>query len=324
MSSNRSSQDLSSIKHATALVNPVSSSNKRGQRRLRRLEEASPFKISTVYTSENEEATKETIRESLEGSDLLLVISGDGTFNTVVRTIISNSLSEGAKLTPIWSLGGGNAEDGTKASHTKLSRALPDNALSKGRIVHTNPIRFDVTHPDGEKLTYPAAFYATLGASALLASKDYLSSERYRNSLLAKYSLTRSLSELPISLYGLMSASQSSIATDNLSEDFFDAGYINSHIMAKHLRFPTNLTKPEIFHYVIPNRQKLARYIAHGLIDGKPDGEYLRPGDFHNFSTERLTIAQFDGEAETIPAGSQVSVSIHDQPLRVVVTRPGL
>ncbi len=317
-------EDLSRVRYATALINPVSSSKRRGQKRLQRLIDVSPFEINTVMTAKDDHVTKEIIRNSLESSDLLLVISGDGTFNSVVRTIISNNLTEKAKKTPVWSLGGGNAEDGTRATHTKLSLRHPEMALSNSRIVETRPIRFDITLPNQKQEMYPAAFYATLGASALVASNEFLNRDTYRSSLLAKYALSRSLSELPLGIYGLLSSQQSLIRTENGTQEFFDFGYINSRIMAKYLRFPTNLTQPELFRYQIPKRHDLFHYISKSMIMGQPSGEFLNLGQEDSFVIEQDILAQFDGEAKIIPAQSQISVSIHEQPMHLVVTKPNL
>ncbi len=317
-------EDLSKVRHATALINPVSSSKRRGQKRLQRLIEVSPFEISPVTTSKDDATTKELIRASLENSDLLLIISGDGTFNTVVRTIISNNLSEKAKTTPIWSLGGGNAEDGTKATHSKLSLRHPEMALNNGRIVETRPIRFDITLPNDEHEMYPAAFYATLGASALVASNEFLNRETYRRSLLAKFTLSRSLSELPIGIYGLLSSPRSLIRSENGTQELYDFGYVNTRIMAKYLRFPTDLTKAELFRYQVPTQHDLLRHISKSVICGQPGGEYISQDQEDSFVVEQDILAQFDGEARKIPAQSQIRVSIHDQPLHLVVTKPNL
>ena len=317
-------EDLSKIRHATALINPVSSSKRRGQKRLARLIEVSPFEITPVMTSKDDKATQELIRSSLEESDLLLVISGDGTFNSVVRTIVSNNLTPKAKKTPIWSLGGGNAEDGTKATHSKLSLRHPEMALNNGRIVETHPIRFDISHPNNDYEMYPAAFYATLGASALVASNEFLNRESYRRSLVAKFALSRSLSELPIGIYGLLSAPRSLIRSEAGTQELYDFGYINTRIMAKYLHFPTDLTKPELFRYQVTKQRDLLRHISRSVICGQPSGEYLNPGQEDLFVAERDILAQFDGEAREIPAQSQIRVSIHDQPLRLVVTKPNL
>ena len=316
------SEDLSQIAQATALINPVSSNSERGRRRLERLKSSSAFAINTVYTSSDPTETKEIIRSSLEQSDLLLVVAGDGTFNSVVRTILNNNLSGEAKQTPIWSLGGGNAEDGTKATHTRFTRRHPEKALNSGRIVSTYPICFEVTKPDRSSELYAAAFYATLGLSALLASGEYLNQEQHRTSLLGRVALTRSISELTLSLRGLGAADLNAVMTEEGPKVFFDEGFINSHLMAKYLHFPTNLTKPEVFHYLVERRRNLLSYIPTSIFDGFPDGDYLGRDDNLTFSTTHNLYAQFDGEAETIPAQSQVNVFIHDQPLRLVVSNP--
>ena len=317
-------EDLSSIKQAKALINPNSSNPERGRRRLDRLMASSNFEISTVNTSKDATKTRAIIKDALEQSDLLLVVAGDGTFNSVVRTILNSSLTSEAKQTPIWSLGGGNAEDGTRATHTWLTRRHPEKALDNGRIVSTYPICFDVTKPDFSRESHAAAFYATLGVTALIASREYLNQESHRNSLLGRVALTRSISEVAMSLYAILGARQNSVMTEDGPKEFFDEGFINSHLMAKYFHYPTSLTKPEVFHYLIEKRRNMIYNFPASSVDVFPKGDYLSRIDNMTFYTNHDLYAQFDGESETIPAHSLVDVHIHGQPLKLVVTNPKL
>ena len=317
------SHELGEIENATALINPISTNNSRGLKRLERLEAVAPFKIRTINTSIEPEINKLLIRAALESSDLLLVVAGDGTFNAVVRTIISNNLSAQAKQTPVWSLGGGNAEDGTRESHTRFARSHPGKALPYTRSVSAYPICFEVKPPFKKPELYPAAFYATLGTSALIASEQYLNKPSHRSSRLGKLSLTRPLSEISVGLKGLSQAGLNRVESESGVKEFYDEGFINSHLMAKYFRFPTRLTRPEAFHYVAPNIYSFLGNVSMSLA-GLTKGDYFGPDDSFNFKTTHDLYAQFDGESEKILAGSSVDVYLHDQPLNLIVTNPRL
>lgn len=317
--------DLGSVERATAIVNPISSTSKRGRRRLERLVKASPFEITTISTSRFPDKTNAIIRSALETSDLLLVVAGDGTFNRVVNIITANGLSDEAKRVPVWSIGGGNAEDGAKAKHTKIHRRNPERVLSDGRLVETHPIRFDVLEPgETEEKTYAAAFYATMGMTALAASEEYMNRPQHRRHL-GKTVIGRMISEPPLALRALAKAEENTVLQDGQERQFYEEIFANSHIMAKYFRFQTGLTKPELFHTVIP--EKKITSIVPAVIRGSRGtlpGDYLGMGESMAFETRHDLYAQFDGETTIIPSDSHVKVSIHEEPIRVVVSNPDL
>jgi len=317
--------DLSDIEHATAIINPVSTTSKQGVKRLQKLITSAPFTIEAIPTSINPNITKAIIAASLEESDLLLIVAGDGTFNSVVDTIVANNLSEQAKRTPIWSLGGGNAEDGYKAKHTSLHRRHPEQVLKDGRIVETYPTRFDITNAQGEKKVHAAAFYATLGATALASSGHFLNSPKHRNSWTGKSQISRSISEPLLVAKALLSAPVNTVMENGEPRNFYDEIFANSHIMAKYLRFSTRLTNRELYHAVIPDRQplKIVRSFIQG-VKGTLPGNQMSETDIINFQTVHPLWSQYDGDAFLIPANNEVSIQIHDSPIRVVVTNPDL
>lgn len=317
--------DLSNIKNATALINPVSTTSRRGVRRLKRLIEQAPFTIEAIPTSKNRNITKAIIGASLENSDLLLIVAGDGTMKTVVDTIVANNLSDQAKQTPLWCLGGGNAEDGHKAKHTPLHRRHPEKVLQDGRIMETYPIRCDINTTDGEHIIHSAAFYATLGATALASSDLFLNNDKHRNSWLGYTKLGRLISEPIVVANALLSAPVNNVIEDGKNRHFYEEIFANSHIMAKYMHFPTNLTQKELFHAEITDKKlfSVTRSVVKG-IRGNLQGTTFTGCDQMNFRTTDPLWSQFDGEATSIPTGSDVSIKIHDKPLYVVVSNPDL
>lgn len=319
---------LGGIEHATALVNPVSTKNRKGKRLLERLRKASPFEIDIINTSTDHEANVGIVRRKLEkeaDSGALIVVSGDGFFNVVVDTIITNGLSQEAKLTPLWSLGGGNADDGVHAKHTKKHRKQPELVLNDGRIIETHPIRVDILRPqDDEPETRSAAFYATLGMTALASSERYLNKPSHRK-LLGRFAVGRYLSEPIIAARALWTADISHARDEEKEFSFFDMQFANSHIMAKYFHFPVNLTEDRMFQSIVPDKTiSSLTSAAAELRYGNTSGRYLDRGEAVAFETLQDTYAQFDGEAQLIPSGSNVKVSLDEQPIRLVISNPEL
>ena len=333
---------FSGVETAKAIVNRASSRNIEGYRNLEQLRRVAPFEILEVPTANSRTTKLDLIHNALENSQLLIIVGGDGTFNDVLHTISTNGLSDEAKLTPIWCMGGGNANDGTKAMHSKNAIKNPAYALYTARTISSYPIRFDITRPDGETITRSAGLYATLGISGLYSSDKYLNNPSFRKKLtkLEKYSpLTRKIAtgylETMLGLKALTAYKAFEIKqADGVTREVYDEVYVNSSQMAKYLGFPTKLNSREIFHYTSSNRaQFLGRNALHAVShihSGQlvsaytSDDEYIRGDEQRSFYTSVDAYAQFDGEAEIVPANSRVDVSIHKQPITLLATHPDL
>ncbi|MCL4357735.1 hypothetical protein M1512_02470 [Patescibacteria group bacterium] len=317
--------DLRGVKNAAALVNPASSTSSLGQRRLRELQKAAPFQIEVHNTSKKPEVNDALIGTLLEHFNLLIMVSGDGTFNQVVRKIVANGLSEEAKRTPILAIGGGNANDGVRAKHTKRHLHYPKKIIEDGRVVPTYPIRCDINLPDGRHEIHSAAFYASVGATALAASEHYLNNSNYRNSLLGKTRLGRVVSEPLLVASALIKARNGLIEEHGDEHSMYNLLVANSGLMAKHLRFPTKLTESTLIADMIPDKRLLNLISAAiGYWQGTRPCQTIAPGVPLEFTLKSDMYAQFDGEPVPIPANTQARFSIHDEPIMVVVTNPDL
>lgn len=315
--------DLNQIDNAIAIINPVSSNIKKGLKRLRHFEKNTSLRITEQETSRFEKITTGIIRGALESSNLIILIGGDGVFNKVVRTITNNGLSDQAKKVPILSLGGGGADDGVKANHSKYYRKNPEKILEDGRIVETHPIRFEVRDmgaDDSEPTFYSAAFYASLGMTGLISSDRYLNNPRHRN-YMGRFRFTRAISEPTLAVRSYWASRLNTVIQAGEERQFFDEVFANSGIMAKYLHFPTHLTEAELFHTIAPSK-KLFQFLgaAAASMKGSSDGDYLRLGEKYEFTTMHDVHAQFDGEGEIIPSNSHVTVSQYEQPFYVVIS----
>ena len=318
--------EIGMFEKATAIVNPVSSNSAKGRRRLDRIAMKAPFEIEIVETSKFTDKNNGLIRYALENSDVVMVVAGDGTFNQVVNTILSNDVSDKAQNVPLWSIGGGNADDGSKASHTKLYFRHPERILDKDkiRVIDAYPIMSKVINPfTNETEQYAAAFYASFGMSASAASEQYINNPKYRR-LFGKFALGRVLSEPVLIARAAWDTSDNTVYREgDETQTFYEQIFANSSIMAKAFHFPTALAKQEIFHATIDHKHNLLSAVVQAR-RGRLDGEYMYEEDVYSFTTAHDLMAQFDGEAIKIPPNRSVSIWQHDQPIKLVVTRPDL
>lgn len=318
--------EISSLEHATAIYNPVSTRNKSGRKLLKEFCKNASFPVNVISSSSDKEANIGIIKRSLEheaDGGALIIVSGDGFFNTVVNTITNNGLSDEAKHTPLWAFGGGNANDGLRASHDKKHRKEPNFILKDGRIIETHPIRFDIQRPQDKKPeTRTAAFYASLGISALASSVQYLNNPNHRERL-GRYAFTRSISEPLIVMQALLAAKDIHASTQGKEFSFIEMGFINSGIMAKYLRYPVSLTENQMLHVTIKDKISIASNLVK-LIREKEFGQYIGLDQSVSLETSQDAYAQFDGEAQLIPSGSSIKVGLHDQTIRIVASNQNL
>jgi diacylglycerol kinase family enzyme len=319
---------------ATAIINPASTRYKQALKKLDRLEKAARFSIIRSTTTAYPHHTKAIIQEAFFGSDLVIVLGGDGAFHSVVRARMEmyDRMSDHEKRIPILSIGGGNAEDGLRANHTDFHRRHPEQLLNDGLIAETHPIRFDIHMPGHEenyKEHYWAAFYASLGATAL--ATEALNSPKHRHSFFGKRKFGRLVSELPIAARSMVKSETNRVRElDGSERELYTELFINSGIMAKYLRFPVKLTEDRIFHLAM-EQKRYSNTISAALAArrGKLEGDYLEPEDSVSFITTHDLKAQLDGEDKLgdyslIPSQSQVRIGLDERSLRVVVTNPEL
>jgi len=316
---------IDQVENAIALVNPNCTNYSQGLKRLHRLQEHANFSIDVNYTSANPTINRAIIEISLESCDLLLAVTGDGTLNHIVNTQLSADLSPGAKQTPIWSLGGGDANDGHKAKHDSLYRRRPELALKDGRIVEIYPIKCAIETNEGEHYQHYAAFYQSLGATALASNQDYLNNPKHRNSFFGRNLLGQLLSEPVIAAKALYKAQTPLIQTEDSISPIYDLVIANSSRMAKRCRYPTTITRRELFKTTATDKNAFTIF-REGvrLVKGMSDGVFLNPEDSIDFIALDPLWSQYDGEAKLILPGSKVSIGISPQPVHMVVTNPDL
>ena len=316
---------LDQVENAIALINPNCTNYAQGLRRLERLQKHARFSIDFNYTHANPLLNQAVIEASLESCDLLLAVTGDGTLNHIVNSLLSGSLSSEANRTPIWSLGGGDASDGHKANYDRLYRRRPDLALEDGKIAEIYPIYCAIEAVKGERYKRYAAFYLSLGATALASNQQYLNNQKHRQSFFGRNPIGQLLSEPMIAAKALYGAQTPLIMANNSIIPIYNMVFANSSRMAKRCRYPTTITRRELFQTTITEKNMLTIYReAIKSIKGMSDGVFLALEDSFNFIALDPIWAQFDGEAELILPGSKVSVGLNPEPVRMVVANPDL
>lgn len=302
------------------LVNPASTQAPRAKAEITRLRRAFGTKVHVIESLPELELTRRLLLETLQPGDVVGVAGGDGTVNMVVQTLLSPSTPDDIAATPILTFGTGNANDLAHILH-RSARSLA-NVLTEGTPVPIYPLHCKILQPGGIVENRYAACYASFGAVAHAAA--YINTKEHRGNFFRGLPGIRHLIDAVAIGRAFRHASLFTIEEDGANLNVFDRIISNGPRMAKFGRFPVSLTEQEM--YVATVQDNSIATIASGARDlarGTLPGNFVHDEaiDFRIASVRQGTAddpghvyAQFDGEAATYPAGTEISVRHAERP----------
>lgn len=304
------------------ISNPGSTNSGMIKRRISELRSACPeAEIILVSTSPQGRSADRRIlskhASKLGQGALICIAAGDGTINTVVEELMSDSsLSKSAKKTPILPLWCGNANDLACMLNGPKHRADLKRIIHEGRAVRMRPIECKMTDPGRESTTRYAASYASFGASAFVAR--VLAKFVRRNRLFYKIPGGRFMHELAIVSRSLMRAPTFAVREDdNKVRDIYERAFLKGSRFAKVGGIPQKLTN-ESFHVVTVSHKHFSAFMYRitEIIRKKRSRKFIKKQA--KFMVLENAWAQFDGETVHIQPGTKVEVGLCKQPLYVL------
>ncbi len=278
-------------------------------------------RIEYHQTSPNIDDFKDTLITAVEkkdGQTITGAISGDGSINNIMQIMQDPDTSEVVRDSPLWTPGGGNAVNLFRALTHRIYDRHPDEVIRTGEIDEFYPLNIRTYSPDGIESEKLAATIFSVGAMALLAS--YLNMEEHRSSRLRNRRGGEIIAD-PIQILHGLKASDEYLMLDQEkgARNVYDNIFINSPWNAKIIYArDVKLTGPA-FNLEVANKKALevVEAIAR-LATGKAKGSYLC--DQKSFTVLSDTMAQVDGEAWSIAAGTVFDVGYSKEPIKVVTT----
>lgn len=305
------------------IYNPATTEAYKAKLRINELRDFQPdATIVQVETRPGGRAANRHLIKSLRGipgtRTLLCIAAGDGTANMVLNVLLHGPrLPAEARQVPLLPMWCGNANDLAHMLNGHPARTSLEQLLCKGRIVPIRPLACILRLPGTSARLHSAASYASFGASAYATEEM---ERTLRKSPMRRWGGTRFGQEAVAVIRALIEAPTFTIRQDGHTNEIFERTYFNGSRFAKVIGAPLKLTDKAFHMAMIEHKHPLA-VLVHllGLAEGREGARITMTHDA--FTVEDPVWAQFDGEATRIPKGTEVDISVGDQPFYALSTR---
>lgn len=293
--------------HATGAANAVALKDD--------LKENSPFKTPVVRSSlKNPADTLEMLGETMEDGDLLYLLTGDGTANTVAQLAGAAGAPKFATMFgPL-----GNARNNYKATiAADLRGQAPSKILAQAAIESILPLRARVEGDD----TYTRLALSIISVGAIATGAAVLEEPKHRNSWLRRNEHTRYPYEIFLSLFKTLPQTRTLEVSD------VDGSHVRPQLdifaahapeIGKAASFDASMTAEDFLIGTMKNRAPWNMGLGMlQLMRGTFPVEQHRAGDapvkfqLTDSKKNRRAMIQFDGEPLVLALSSIVSI---DQP----------
>jgi hypothetical protein len=273
-------------------------------------------------TSANVDDFREILTTAIEkkdGQTITGAISGDGAINNIMQIKQSPDTPKIVKDSPLWTPGGGNAVNLFRALTRRIYENHPEETIKHGQIDEFYPISIKSYDSLGQKEERLAATIFSVGAMALAANNLNLSD--HRNSRIRSLRAGEIIAD-PIQVLKSLKLAQEFNIFDRQKgfRSIYDNIFINSSWNAK-IMYARNvsLTGPAYnFEVRRKKTQEIVMTIAK-LAVGKANGDYLDNQQSFSVLSDNV-MAQVDGEAWPVKAGTFFDIGYASQPIKVVTT----
>ncbi len=299
------------------LENPRSSGRHTARRKLDEMKQMFPgvpmqtFETATGGAEAYERLLKK--HEDLLGPKTLICIAaGDGSINFLVEALLlSPSLLAQVRRTPILPLWGGNGNDLASMLNGRTGPTSMHMVFNGATVVPVRVMHFSMVHADGTVKEKIACITASFGATAQAAHR--LNDSAYRKSQLHHIPGGRYLME-GLTVW-LAVASSSAFTTEQAGsvKNMYEYTFCNGPRMAKWYRAPIRLKDDQFYLSKMEGRLPVISP-AKLLLSFRPRQNNERLHKTTQLVVHEPVWAQFDGEPELIPAGTEIRVRLSERP----------
>lgn len=305
------------------LRNPVSTDAHRAARRIRDLQQQQPDAELIILDTRRRgrEANAALLRQhsnKLGEHSLLCIAGGDGTINMVLDILLREpSLSEAARRTPILPLWGGNANDLAFMLNGPPTRGTFKALFAKGKVVAVHPLLCTLERK-GIVKTHLAACYASFGASGF-AMQELERTIRSRSPM-RQPAVTRFGQELVEVSRLLLRAPTFTVSESNKDKVIFERVFLNGSRFAKIAAVPLKLTDQR-FHRTTAEHKSIFTLLFRIAELVRDRAGRRMAATYDHFTIRDRVWAQFDGEVLSIPANTEVTITVAEVPFYALTTR---
>jgi diacylglycerol kinase family enzyme len=311
------------VERILVVDNPYSKNGPRGRKQLDELLDFSGLPFDTIETDYDPLVTADRLNGTLEPTDLLYVIGGDGTVNAALKPLVEH----GGLLLPTRS---GNANDLATSlnGRDKPWEVFSSHLNSNGHDVNAYPLVVSVEDTSRYSINYASVGYGALASNYL---NDPWPSEKARRLYDALPRRAKNMARFPRDGYMLLKAASDAglfeyTPVGNETEETIlvsDVTFVHSPRMAKLGRFEMNQTDPDFFASVLKKAGALAmtgQFIK--MMSARMKGKHLLTAAFQVHSPNgKQLYCQVDGEAFKLAESADIRVGLSQRPVRVLSTR---
>jgi diacylglycerol kinase family enzyme len=305
------------------ILNPAGTSARQSRVRIRELKKLFPnTPLDVLHTSPKGRLANQQLlasqKDKLGTGTLLCVAGGDGTVGTVVEMLATHpGLSDDVRSTPILPLWGGNANDLAHMLNGNEGTSLR-NLFAHAQLVPVRPLECTLQSKTGNTQIRIAICYASFGATAFATKK--MAESSHRKHPLRRLQASRFLFELATGFNAYMQAPSFMLEEAGKSKKIYERILTNGPRFAKTEGFPVRLNDNAFYLHTLEDK-RVGKAVPNILASRRNSTavNFLRTKT--TFTIEDPTLAQFDGELQDIPAGTNVSFKLGVRPIFLLSTR---
>ena len=243
---------------------------------------------------------------------LLCIAAGDGSINFLIQALLLDAnISAKARRTPILPLWGGNGNDLASMLNGRVARTTVRMIFDSATVTPVRPMLFRMVHADGTVRERLACVTASFGATAQAARR--LNGHQYRQSQLHKIPGGRYIAEGLTAWWAIAASSTFVSEQTGKKRRMYEYTFGNGPRMAKWYRMPVRLNDDQFFLSKVEGKVAIVTPAMLTL------SFHRRSSASKLYKTTQLVVhepvwAQFDGEAELIPAKTEIYVQLSEHP----------
>lgn len=314
------------FERAVVLFNPNKSATPRFENAMQQVHFLSKdhcLPITELETSADKTETQQDITENVRGSDLLIIVGGDGSTNIAVQAILQTEKVDDRPTTLI--VPAGSANDFARNHNGKLGHRKErlSNIFAHCRVAEIHPLSLVVERPSADQIdSYIAVNNAGFGYTAKLAYM--INQTEHRDSWIREMPVVGYFAQDMVtgfkSLQGL-NAIPFFEGSDDSPKDLADRSFVHARIAGKYGHYDTSHYDTEFVDALVATATKRAILTEAGFtMIGIGTGIRTSMASFT--IGDQPTIGHVDGETFPVEANSSVVVRLSEQAFKTLTTRP--
>ncbi len=302
------------------LSNPRSSNAELAKKIIADLEKAFPGKVVKGAVAKTAAANINTLKETLQPGDILLICGGDGTIGNMIENLLDPSMPAPLRRTPVLPVGTGRMSDLARMANGRYFRN-PRYVLKHARKLEIHPIACVCTPLKAGQSAIKKLVVYTIGFGYSGSCSIAWNDPEFRAALKNSAPISRPYKFFKIGANLLKNAEYFGITHKGKKRAVLDVSAAVGHIFGGYYRLPARLSRNEFYFTISDDKDFLwlMRTIAELLTNRFKGGEISKTAEF---TLHDPVTAHVGGETFYPPTPCKVRISPHHEPVIMLATSP--